>query len=334
MSPTRGEPWVRLADPLDQATGLRRLFAAESAFRAIGVLGPDARRNARFTAGLGLALGRRGSHALILDEAAAPHNVGSLLGILTRHSLLDVARAGQLAPAIQSAGQGLDLLAAHDGIAALARMEERDMLRLADDWRGHAETPQWLLLNSAPGSGQSLSATANLRVLVLPGAKSRLAEAYTVMKSAHTVWPGSAWLVVVEGADADAGESLFTALRETARRFLGIQCEFLGILPRRREGGHPILADADVIGRAWAHPAAASVGGCAEMGIMAERLAGLPVGEALEFEQYWQRMWLYCRMTAEAEMKRMTPRAAPRAASPTGGADNNLGRPGVFIKGT
>jgi hypothetical protein len=329
---------VRLADPLDQATGLRRLFAAESAFRAIGVLGPDARRNARFTAGLGLALGRRGSHALILDEATAPHNVGSLLGIFTRHSLLDVARAGQLAHAIQSAGQGVDLLAAHDGIAALTRMEERDVLRLADDWRGHAEAPQWLLLNSAPGSGQSLSATANLRVLVLPGAKSRLAEAYTVMKSAHTVWPGSAWLVVVEGAEADAGESLFTALRETALRFLGIQCEFLGTLPRQREGGHPILADADVIGQAWARPAAASVGGSAarntEMGIMAERLSGLPVGEALEFEQYWQRMWLYCRMTAEADMKRMTPRAAPRAASPTEGTNNNLGRPGVFLKGT
>jgi len=37
---------------------------------------------------------------------------------------------------------------------------------------------------------------------------------------------------------------------------------------------------------------------------MAERLATLPAGETLEFEQYWQRMWLYCRMTAEADMKR------------------------------
>lgn len=293
---------MRLADPLDQATGLRRLFAADTAFRAVGILGPDARRNARVTAGLGLALGRRGSHALILDEAAAPHNVGSLLGIFTRRTLRDVVRAGDLAQAIHSAAQGVDLLAAQDGIAALARMDEREVLRLADDWRGHAEAPQWLLLNSAPGSGPSLSATADLRVLVLPGAKSRLAEAYTVMKSAHTVWPGSAWLVVVEGAEAAAGESLFTALRETARRFLGIQSEFLGTLPRQREGIHPILADADVIGQAGNAGGSGARG--AEMGIMAERLVGLPVGEALGFEQYWQRMWLYCRMTAEADMKR------------------------------
>ncbi len=299
---------MRLADPLDQATGLRRLFAADPAFRAVGILGPDARRNARFTAGVALALGRRGGQALILDEAAAPHNVASLLGILTRHTLLDVARAGHLAQAIQPAGQGVDLLAAHDGIAALARMDEREALLLADGWRGQGEAPQWLLLNSAPGSGQSLSATADLRVLVLPGGKARLAEAYTVMKSAHTIWPGSAWLVVVEGAEAAAGEQLFGNLRETARRFLGIQCDFLGTLPRQREGAHPILADADVIGysstRAGATTPSGSAGRGAEMGIMAERLASQPVGEALEFEQYWQRMWLYCRMTADADMKR------------------------------
>lgn len=293
---------MRLADPLDQATGLRRLFSTDPVFRAVGILGPDARRNARVTASLGLALGRRGSRLLILDESLAPHNVASMLGILTRHSLLDVARAGQLAHAIQPAGQGVDLLAAHDGIAALARMDEREALLLADGWRSHAEAPEWLLLNSAPGSGQSLSATADLRILVLPAAKSRLAESYTILKSAHTIWPGSAWLVVVEGAEKEEGEALFTALQDTARRFLGLQSELLGILPRQRDGAHPILADADVIGRALV--AGGSAGRGAEIGIMAERLANLPVGESMEFEQYWQRMWLYCRMTADADMKR------------------------------
>ena len=299
---------MRLADPLDQATGLRRLFSADPAFRAVGILGPDARRNARFTAGMALALGRRGSQALVLDEALAPHNVASLLGIMTRHTLADGVRAGHLAQAIQPAGQGVDLLAAQDGIAALARMDEREALQLADGWRSQAEAPQWLLLNSAPGSGQSLSATADVRVLVLPGAKTRLAEAYTVMKSAHTVWPGSAWAVVVEGAEAAAGEHLFETLRETAQRFLSIQCGFLGTMPRQCEGSHPILAKANMIGQTRAHAAGGHAGGSAgrdtDMGIMAERLAGLPAGETLEFEQYWQRMWLYCRMTAEADMKR------------------------------
>ncbi len=321
---------MRLAEPLDQATGLRRLFAADPSFRAVGILGPDARRNARVCAGLGLALGRRGSHALILDEAAAPHNVASLLGVLTRHTLFDAARAGQLAPVIQSAGQGVDLLAAQDGIKALAYLDEREALMLADGWRGQGAAPQWLLLNSAPGSGQSLSATADLRVLVLPGGKTHLAQAYTVMKSAHAVWPGSTWLVVVEGVDAAAGEALFAALAETALRFLAIPCEYLGSLPRLREGSHPILAGNDRIG----HPSGAGTGTVrgAEMGIMAERLASVPIGEALEFEQYWQRLWLYCRMSAEADVRR--PGTASRTAPPPETAHKNPGRPGVFVKGS
>ena len=293
---------MRLADPLDQATGLRRLFATEPSFRALGILGPDARRNARFSAGLGLALGRRGSQTLILDEALAPHNVGSLLGILSRRTLADGARAGELAQAIQPAGLGVDLLAAQDGITALAHLDERAALQLADGWKSHATAPQWLLLNSAPGSGQSLSATADLRVLVLPGAKTRLAEAYTVMKGAHTVWPGKAWAIVVDGTEAAAGVSLFAALRETEQRFLGIECDFLGTLPRQREGAH--LSAAAANGQAAGRSAGGSADFGKDMGIMAERLANLPVGEALEFEQYWQRMWLYCRMTAEADMMR------------------------------
>jgi len=289
---------VRLAEALDQAAGLRLLFAAEPAFRAVGVLGPDARRNARVTAGLARALGRRGSRALILDEAAAPHNVASLLGLLARRTLADGARSGQLAQAILSAGQGVDLIAAHDGISVLARLDEREALQLADTWQNHEGPPEWLFLNGAPGSGQSLSTTADLRILVLPGAKTRLAEAYTVMKSAHSIWPGSDWLVLVEGAEAAAGESLFLALRETAQRFLGLSIEFLGATPRQREGVHPTLAEANEIGL----PAMrANEQG---MGIMAEWLAGRPIGKGMEFEQYWQRMWLYCRMTAEADMKR------------------------------
>jgi hypothetical protein len=286
---------VRLAEPHDQATGLRRMFAADPAFRALGILGPDARRNARVTAGLALALRRRGSQALILDEAIAPHNVISLLGVLPRRTLADGARTGHLGEVILRGGEGVELIAAEDGIAALGRMEEREALHLADAW--HGEPPQWLLLNAAAATGQGLSATADLRVLVLPGVKARLAEAYTVLKSAHAVWPGQTWLVVVEGCDAESGERLFDTLRDTAQRFLGIACELLGTLPREREVNHPVLAEPLGIGVG----AKASDAG---MGIMAECLIGLPIGESMQFEQYWQRMWLFSRMTAEADMKR------------------------------
>lgn len=287
---------VRLAEPLDQASGLRRLFTTDAGFRAVGILGPDARRNARVSAGLALALGRRGAHALILDEASAPHNVASLLGIVARQTLRDGARSGHLDQVILPAGEGVDLLAAHDSMSALASLDERAALHLGD--RFAHDVPQWLLLNAGVGSTPGLAATADLRVLVLPGAKTHLAAAYTVMKSAYATWPGKDWQIVVEGLEAQAAKPLFASLAETAQRFLGIECGFLGALPRRTAGLFPATSEAFFV------DLAAGAGKSQEIGIMAGRLADLPIGEPLEFEQYWQRMWMYCRMTAEAETTR------------------------------
>jgi hypothetical protein len=115
---------VRLADPVDQATGLRRLFKPEPAFRALGVLGADGRATARACVALARGLGRRGARVMVLDEARPPHHVGGLLGILTRHTLSEAADRG-LVDIVQPAGDGIVLLSAPDGLRALAGCPSR-----------------------------------------------------------------------------------------------------------------------------------------------------------------------------------------------------------------
>jgi hypothetical protein len=267
---------VRLADPVDQATGLRRLFAQGALFRAVGILGPDARRNARVCAALAQGLGRRGNRVLILDEARAPYNVGGMMGLLTRRSLADVPQIG-LTAALEAA-PGIRLLAAPEGMDALAEMSERSLLDMAEQW---GEVPEWMLLNSRAaggGPGAGLATTAELRVLVLPGDKSWLAEAYACLKSAHVAWSGGAWQVLVEGADLEGAQRLYQSLRQTAQRFLGIAPCYLGCLPKHKgdgnEGQHAAL--------------------------LAETLQGVQVENAVDFEQYWQRLWLFSRMVLDS----------------------------------
>lgn len=275
---------MRLAEPLDQATGLRQLFAATPAFRAVGVLGPDARRNARASLALAQGLSRRGNRVLMLDEAGPPYNLGGTLGIPTRRSLADVP-GRRLLDAVVAAGEGITLMAAQEGLHALGRLSEQDLLDMTEDWRG--EVPEWMILNSRETPHQAvLALTAGTRVLVLPGAKTRLADAYAALKSAHQAWPGGDWWVLVDGAEADVGHSLFASLRETATRFLGVMPEFLGTLPRTREGAHGGATSA------------------ALQGALAELLAASTGGEAMSFEQYWHRMWLFSRMSAEAAMRK------------------------------
>ena len=276
---------MRLAEPVDQATGLRRLFTPEPAFRALGVLGADPRASARACVALARGLGRRGERVMVLDEAGPPHHVGGLLGILTRHTLADAGRLG-LVDIAQPAGDGIVLLSAPDGLRNLAALSEAVLRDLADDWRARAEAPEWLLVNGGRGGREtSLAATADERVLVLSGAKSRLAEAYAAMKAAHAFRPGHVWWVLVDGVEDEAAQRLFASLGETAERFLGIVPQFLGHLSRERAGQVPSPLD----------------------GGRMERLAGEPAsrpGEArVDFEQYWQRMWLHSRMATESPGK-------------------------------
>lgn len=279
---------MRLADPLDQASGLRRMFAPEPLFQSLGVLGPDARRTARACAALALGLGRRGHRVLVMDETRPPHNVAGLLGILPRYGLVDAPARGLLS-VVQSALEGLVLLAAQDGLNALAALPEQALLDMADEWRVRADAPEWLVLNGGDGPLQrnGLATTAGLRVLVLPGNRASLADAYAVMKTAHSAWSGKNWLVLVEAADEGQALSLFASLSETAQRFLGVTPLFLGCISREMPGVQPVALDAALVDA---------------LSKVSSRHAEV---ERINFEQYWQRMWLYSRMAEEVATKRV-----------------------------
>ncbi len=273
---------MRLAEPIDQATGLRRLFAGSQLFRAAGVLGPDTRRNARVCAELALGLSRRGNQVLVLDEARPPYNVGGMWGLLARRTLADVPKL-RLAEAAQEAGPGIRLLAAPDGMNTLAGLSEQSLMEMAEHW---GDAPEWMLLNSRSGpqggGGAGLATTAEIRILVLPGDKDWLAEAYATLKSAHGAWSGGAWTVLVEGADPERAQPLYNSLKETAVRFLGFAPGYLGCLPtaNRKEGRQP----------------AEGLHGT----LLAESLQDVQAAQPINFEQYWQRMWLFSRMALDS----------------------------------
>jgi len=274
---------VRLADPLDQASGLRRLFAPEPCFQTLGVLGPEPRRTADACAGLALSLGRRGHRVLVMDEMRPPNNVAGLLGVMPRHGLADAASRGLLA-VVRQATEGLVLLAAQDGPKVLAGWSEHDLLDMTEEWRARADAPEWLLLNGGDGAprGPSLASTAGLRVLVLPGNRAALADAYAVMKTAHAAWSGNNWLVLVVGAEAGTAFNLFSALSETAQRFLALTPRFLGCVAAAAPGAVPEALDA------------------AQVDVLNDASEQKAESERINFEQYWQRMWLYSRMSQEA----------------------------------
>ncbi|MEW6679231.1 MAG: hypothetical protein AB1421_15050 [Pseudomonadota bacterium] len=271
---------MRLVDPIDQATGLRRLFASTPVFRAVGILGPDSRRNARVCADLALGLGRRGKQILVVDEGRAPYNVGGMWGVLPRYTLAHVPGVS-LRDAALEARPGIRLLPAPEGVQTLAGLNEQALLEVADHWGD--TPPDWMLVNgrNGPGEQAGLATTAELRILVLPGSKDWLAEAYGALKSAHAAWSGGEWLVLVEGADVDTARRLSLSLQDTAQRFLGFAPGYLGCLPVQK----------DMKGSAEGFHG----------GVLAEGLLAMQQEQPVSFEQYWQRLWLFSRMAVDRQ---------------------------------
>ena len=286
---------MRLAEPLDQATGLRRLFAAGPVFRSVGVIGPDARRNARVSMALAQGLGHRGSHVLVLDEGKPPYNVGGMMGLLAKRSLADAWQVG-LADVAVEAGAGIRLLAAQDGVGALAGLSEHDLHDMTENWRG--DTPEWMLVNSGDtANGGGLASTAELRVLVLPGDKNWLAEAYAVLKSSHAAGASGAWVVLVEGADIDAAQRLYNSLQNTTQRFLGVAPGYLGCLPR--------VKAAQISDESF------------HASLLAESMQNVQTENLMNFEQYWQRLWLFSRMSLDSSSLDSSARKSSHAGRHT-----------------
>lgn len=261
-----------LSEPLDQATGLRRLFAPTPAFHAVGVLGPEPVRSARVALALARGLGRLGGQVLVLDEARPPANVGGQLGLLTRPLRLD-SQARVLAGLSLGAGAEVELINVQSGLHDLADLDEATLIDLTEGWG--AEAPEWLLVN---GDANGLAAACDQRVLALPGSRTRLAQAYAVMKQALQLWPDGHWQVVILDADEDVARGLFDSLASTAQRFLGQVPGYLGCLPRQASTSSETN--------------------------LAENLLSSSAQEALSFGQYWQRAWLYSHASHDPSVMR------------------------------
>lgn len=277
-------------EPDDQAAGLRRLLGERHSFRPLGLFGPDADLNAGAAAGLAFALALRGGNVCLIDEAPGPRNVAGQLGLTPRHGLADLVHNRiRLDDVLTALPDGPRLLRAEQGLAQVADADDRDWSRLADDFA--TGDWEWLLLAAPADERPSLALAAAARILVLPAEKIRLTEAYAVLKAAHHKQPDAAWQVLFMNADDDGRtEQLMAALNETCRRFLGIDLDLLGAIPKD--------AKLDIATRSMRpiHQVSATAPAAAAFRHLADRLHDAIPPSDLDAKVFWQRLGLFSRL--------------------------------------
>ncbi|MDR3394736.1 MAG: hypothetical protein P4L70_07015 [Parasulfuritortus sp.] len=284
---------MRRLEPDDQAAGLRRLLGSQSKLRALAVFGPDAELNAIACANLAIALSQRGDKICLIDETQPPHNVTSQCGMSPSHGLADVAHGRLSLDEALTTGpyDGLRILKADQGFNHAAETDDRIWNRIGEDFTRHEW--DWALLAAPSDERPSLALAAPLRLLVLPAVKSRLTEAYVVLKAAHNRQSDARWLALFMNAtDNDKVGQLMSALNETARQFLGIEPELLGAIPKDALLDQAARALRPILELSPAAPAAQA------MRQMAENLHAEPAMETrLDAKVFWQRMGLLSRMS-------------------------------------
>lgn len=284
---------MRLADGLDQAAGLRRLLGAGATPETLAVFGPEASLNAMACASLAFALAQRGGPVCVIDEAAGPRNVAGQFGLSPRFGLTDVLRDGiGLEDAMVRVPGGARLLRAEQGLGQVATTDERTWARLGDAFARASWA--WVLLAAPAAAGPSLALAAPRRLLVLPARRQRLTEAYAMVKGIQQMQPDGRWQVLVMNAtDAAQAATLTAALNDTARRFLGIEMDFLGVVPRDGKVEQAARAMRPLLEISPASPAATAFRG------LAEALHTGPVAAGMDHHVFWQRLGLFGRLSGQ-----------------------------------
>jgi flagellar biosynthesis protein FlhG len=281
---------VRRSEPDDQAAGLRRLLGEQNSLRPLGLIGPDTQMNAAAACALAHALAQRGGKVGIIDEAPAPHNVAGQHGLAPRLGLSELARGGHgFDEILADLPDGLRLLRAELGLTRTGEADDRLWSRLVDDFAGLAW--DWLLLTAPADDRPSLALAAPQRILVLPAAKSRLTEAYALLKAAHNRQPDATWLALfMNAADNERAEQLMAALNETTHRFLGVDVELLGSIPKDAQ------LDMAIRSMRPLHQIAPSAPATVAFRQIADHLNANQASEGVDARIFWQRLGLFSRM--------------------------------------
>jgi len=218
---------------LDQASGLRRMLG-RPAIRVLPLVSSmDGAAQAALGLRLAAALSRLGNRVVVLD--ASRGEVAAALGMAQRSDLIQLLEGEKEFAEVALAGpEGLRVVPAAEGIAALAQAGNAGFDDLFGAFASLRDPADLVLLNCAPGDARAACCAArNGRELVLAlhtDAES-VTGAYALIKSALRHHGQHAFRLLFNAAsNAEAGP-LLARMRAAALRFLEVELRSGGAIP-------------------------------------------------------------------------------------------------------
>lgn len=221
---------------IDQASGLRRLFAGNRLRVVSFVAAGEGVGKTHVVANLAVALARRGRSVLVLDENSGQDNVAGLFGVDDGRDLLDVilgkAALDQILVGIDDKLHVCPAARALRQVGGFGPEQERFLVDALD---ALPEPPDTVLIDAAhdhPLGFSPVSLAAPETVVVLSGSSHAITGAYALIKQVARAYGRREFGVLVnKSRDERASLQIFDNLSRVARQRGIAELQLAGVLP-------------------------------------------------------------------------------------------------------
>ncbi len=188
-------------------------------------------------ANLGFELSRSGQRVLILDADLGLGNLDILLGLTPRYNLSHVILGEKRIDEIVVEGPGgIRILPAASGIQELTHLSRDQKIGILYELNRLLDSMDILLIDSAAGISANVldfSVSAHETMVVVTPEPTSITDAYALMKVlALKYGEKRCRLIVNQAANDQEGREIFRQLNIVAQKFLDIELDYFGCIPR------------------------------------------------------------------------------------------------------
>ncbi len=220
---------------MDQAERLRALVGAgEPRARVIAVTsGKGGVGKTNVAVNLSIALAQREKKVIVADLDIGLANADVLFGVQARAHMGRVL-SGEVAAleALTKTPSGVLLLAGASGVRHLSDLEKTERDYLARCLRELEASADFLVIDTAAGISRSViqfAAAADEAIVVTTPEPTAITDGYAVVKAlSREKGSGRIRLVINLANDAAEASRVFERIQAVARRFLGVEIDYLG----------------------------------------------------------------------------------------------------------
>jgi len=226
----------------DQAEGLRRMLGRQNPRVVTLVSGARGTGKTSAAVNLATAIAASGRSVLLLDENCETRNAAGMLGTRTTVDLMDVIRGGRsLEQSLLPGPEGLMILPAGRGVPALSGLDEHARDRLVEGFARIGGALDYIVVDTVAGAASRLLPLAHPdqeSILVTTADAPGQTAAYGMMKLLQSGLNKQRLSILVSMVHTEAeADAAFRNIAAVARRYLGIDVNYLGSVPKDRRMG-------------------------------------------------------------------------------------------------